>query len=138
MTETFIDRHAVHVGVHYTQIVGTLRTLREAGEDAVADGDGWFVWGEALGDDANDATSFHVSIVTTNVIRTLRHLVTMGVNLIELGPRGYAEPGTVAVITEERDHAEVIAPITEGLLALFTIDWLRADDHLQPGGVSRP
>jgi hypothetical protein len=128
----------VHVGVHYSQIVGTLRALREAGEKANAEGDGWYTWGEALGDDVNDPTTFHVLIETTSVIRTLRHLVTMGVNLIELGPRGHAEPGTVAVVTEVHDHADAIAQLTEGLLALFTIDWIHADECDHAGGASRP
>lgn len=137
MTDT-IDRYAVHVGVHYTQIVGALRALRDAGEEATAEGDGWFAWGEALGDDVNDSTTFHVFIETTSVIRTLRHLVTIGVNLMELGDLGHAKPGTVAVITEVHDHAEDIAQLPEALLALFTIDWIRADERDHAGGLSRP
>lgn len=133
-----INRYAVHVGLHYTQMIGALRALRDAGEDVSAEGDGWFTWGEALGDDVNDATTFHVVIETTSVIRTLRHLVTMGVIFIELGALGHAEPGTVAVITEVHDHAEDIAQLSEGLLALFTIDWIRADERDHAGGVSRP
>lgn len=133
-----INHYAVHVGVHYTQVVGALRALRDAGEVAAAEGDGWPAWGEALGDDVNDATIFHIIIETASVIRTLRHLVTMGVNLMELGDRGRAEPGTVAVITEMHDHAEDIAQLSEGLLALFTIDWIRVDERDHAGGVSRP
>jgi len=130
--------YALHVGVPYLHVLDVQRRLRRCREAVRADGDGWFVWGEALGQAGNDRTTFHLVVTTTNVVRTLRVIVSLGVPLVELGQRGCSTPGVVAVVTDPLDCEVNIAEITEDWLAVMTTDWVRRDQWRQSGGIARP
>ncbi|MCA5891834.1 hypothetical protein LEP48_00525 [Isoptericola sp. NEAU-Y5] len=131
--------YAVHFGVPYLHVIEALRRLRRSREAVRADGDGWFVWAEALGQAGNDDTTFHVVASTTNVVRTLRMIVSLGVPLVELGQRGCAtRPGVVVIVTDPLDSELDVAEVTEDWLASMTTDWLRRDQWRQSGGIERP
>lgn len=116
----------VHVGIDYSQVVWTAAYLDTQTTDrAMIAGDGWYVWGERVGDHGNDDRTFHVQIATSDPARTLFALLGTGVQLRELGERGWAtRDGVVAVITDLQDHDRDVVEVTRAELARGLADSL--------------
>jgi len=109
----------VHVGLDYSQVVPTVVYLAEQrATHPLVEGDGWYAWGEKVGENGNDECTFHVQIKTTDPLQTLFSLLGAGVQLQELGPDGWAtEKTVVAVITDAGDHDLDVIEITRAELA---------------------
>lgn len=109
----------IHVGLDYSQVIpATVYLAEQLATRLRLEGDGWYVWGEKVGENGNDERTFHMQIETTNPLQTLFALLGAGAQLRELGSEGWAtKDDVVAVITDADDHDLDVIEITGAELA---------------------
>lgn len=107
-------KRTLHIGVDVTSLLTAVRQSRYADVRWHIDGDGWEVWGEAVGTEDNEAPVLHLSSrkgltddearLTVAMLNDVRALVPMRRNV---------EPGQVVygVLTDRQDWSEDVATI---------------------------
>lgn len=98
--------YALHFGIDVSHLVQLRREFdRGPGLAHYIDGDGWNCWGEAVGDDVNDASTLHVVVPLArkrHARLTLGALASVGIPFVTMG--GYdKQTGILAVLTDMDD-----------------------------------
>lgn len=98
----------LHIGVDVEVLGAVLKHGVRHGYGWVIDGDGWECWGEAPGDDVNDATTLHLTLSTpvtdlqaTVIVGQVAQWLTLLAN--QSNP---IDNGTLATLTDVSDWAE--------------------------------
>ena len=102
-------RTVLHVGARPENVKTIVDFARRAGLETYVDGDGWNVWGEAPGTDANDAETRHIVLEGENLAGWVWTLVVAkmeseGLPLVPMSSEN--DRGLLAVVTEYEDFAE--------------------------------
>lgn len=105
----------LHVGVDVTRLLDVQRHAKQYADVRWhVDGDGWEVWGEAVGTDENDGATLHLSSRKKLTDEDARTLVAMLNDIRALIPmRRNVEPGQVVygVLTNQQDWSEDVSTI---------------------------
>ncbi|WP_263729981.1 hypothetical protein [Cellulomonas sp. SG140] len=93
----------LHVGVNITKLRDF---LRDSEVDWEMDGDGWEVWGERVGDDANDTLTLHLTTEVDSTADAVA-LIASAERARLLTPMvGGGALGALAVLTDPSDWSE--------------------------------
>lgn len=108
-------KRTLHFGVHLDSLGQAAVVVAQTGHVVTIEGTGWNAWGEPVGQEANDATTFAVTVDTDEEHEMLlvEHLKASDLVLVPMARTStIARRGDIRIVTTDReDHSRNVAEI---------------------------